>query len=377
MTTGMIDVRKTRTFGIENYLFKQVPTAIGALLLGIFVLALSRGGGSEADKGLFLGIPLIAGSIIYIAYAFHRRAMPKKPLMELSSDGILYRIAQDKEFRIPWNEVQGLGLIDIDLGRGGKLRNIMIACVSQDFFDANVPVKSWWKRGPGWRHNFIPKGDVVQIVFHHDVMSVPAEELWNEIETRWRVLSGHPNAPILPAPRVPKTVTWFGGWTPPPTVRRAGLAVLAVLAPLAIYFWHWPVVWFSSPDVPDGSASFYLQNLLDRGGVQARVEGNGIAILRGSDLSQAGPASCTTEITRDANRSALLPPYFAGTTLCTARLATTAGTSAVAIFKLVVETTQSPDWEGKMQEYRSLAPASLDEKAADAALCRLGYCAAD
>lgn len=369
MEIGTIDIRKTRSFGIENYLVKQVSTAIGLLLLSVFVIVLSRGGSNYAEA-LSLGLPMFAGSLAYIGYAFHRRSNPKKPIVELSFDGILYR-----DFHIPWHEIQGLGLIDINVRKGAKLRNVTVASVSQDFFDANVPIKSWWKRGPGWRYHFIPMDDTVQIAFHHEVLSVSAEELWNEIETRWRVLSSHPNAPILSIPWAPKTPKWFGGWTPPPAVKRAGVAGLAVLALPAIYFWHWPIAWFSSPDVPYASATAYLQQLLDGAGVQARLEGNGIAVLRGSDLSAAGPASCTTEIARDANRSASLLPYFAGTTLCTASLYA-AGVPAVAIFKLVVQTTRSPDWEGKMQEYRSLVPAALDDKEVDAALCRLGSCAA-
>ncbi|MBA3447751.1 MAG: hypothetical protein H0T56_09110 [Pseudaminobacter sp.] len=371
-----IDVRETRVFGIENYLVRRVPAAVGALLVGVLVIALPRFSGGGEMEGLILGSLLVAWSLAYIARAYHRRAKPKQPIVELSPDGILYRIARNREFRIPWREVRGVGLIDIQLRQLAKLQNVTVASVSREFFDANVPANSWWNPGPVWRHYFFPTDDMVQIAFYHDLMSVSAEELWNEIETRWRVFSGHPDAPILPVPRLPKSAKWLGGWTPPPAVQRAGLAALAILALPAIYFWHWPVVWLSSPDVPHTSGAVYLRDLLDGAGVQARLEGNGIVLLRGSDISAAGPVTCGTEIARDANRSAFLPPVFAGTTLCTAALRTAAGAPAYAIFKLVVQTTQSPDWQGRMQEYRSLVPEALDENEADAALCRRGSCKA-
>ena len=375
MGAGRVDVRQTRTFSTENYLVKQVPIAIGLILFSLLVMALASDSSDAGDKPYLIGWMLIALSLGYIGYAFHRRARPKKPLIELSPDGILYRIFGDKEFRIPWSEVKSLGLADINLRRGASIRDVTVANVSQGFFEATVPIRSWWKRGPGWRYVFIPNGDTVQIAFHHDVLSVPADELWNEIETRWRAFSGHPNIPLLATPRVPRSRKWFGGWTLSPAVRRVGAAAAALLAVPAIYVWHWPVVWFSLPDVPPGSATAYLQEMLDRNGVQARLAGRSVSVLRRSDVAGTGLARCVADIARDPDRGGSLLPYFAGRTLCTVPLFTTGGVAAVAIFELVIHTTQSPDWEGKLQAYRSLATTTLDENEVDAALCRLGSCA--
>jgi hypothetical protein len=52
---------------------------------------------------------------------------------------------------------------------------------------------------------------MVQIALDHVPMSVSAEELWSEIETRWRVLGGRPNAQVMPVPKELKTRKWFGG----------------------------------------------------------------------------------------------------------------------------------------------------------------------
>jgi hypothetical protein len=205
---GRIDVHKARAFGGENYLVKRVPIAIGVFLLGAFLIVLSRiGDGFGAAEGLFFGSVLIAGSLAFVGYAFYRRSNPK-PVLELFPEGILYPVSRDRELRIPWSEVQGLGLVELKLRRA-KFPNVIAVSVSQDFFDAHLPVN--WRRGLGRRFNFIPSGDMVQIALDHVLMSVSAEELWNEIETRWRVLGDRPNAQIMPVPKELKTRKWFGG----------------------------------------------------------------------------------------------------------------------------------------------------------------------
>ncbi len=373
MTIGSVDIGRTRAFGMQSYMLRQVPIAAGVVLLGALVLFLS--GDDDDARGLFLGWLLVGCGLVFGTWAFHRWTMPGKPILELSAGGILYRLARDKEFHIPWSEIRGLGLTEIDLGRGGKLRDVTVATVSQDFFDANVPIKGWWMRGPGWRYNFIRRDGGVAIAFHHDVFSVPAEELWNELETRWRAFSGRPDAPVLSIPRLPKGRHWFGGWTPSHAIRRVLLAAFVVLAPPAVFFWHWPVAWLLSPDMPSGAASFYLEKLLDGGGVEARLAGNGVVVLRAVDLTRAGPADCRTRLARDPRRTVWLPPYFTGTLLCSAPLTTAAGATATAVFKLIIETTRSPDWQGRMEEHRTWVPARLDAQEADAALCWLGFCA--
>lgn len=194
MSTGMIDVDKTRVFAANPLTVMQVSITVGLLLAGLLLIVLSRGG-SDGAQAFFLGSLLIFGALARIGYTFYLRSNPNKPIIELSSDGILYRLRRDSELRIPWNEVRGLDRIDLRLsGQVAKLRDVTVASVSQDFFNANVPVESWWAAGRGRKDNFIRKGDAVQIALRHDLMPVPAEELWNEVEARWRVFSGQPNA---------------------------------------------------------------------------------------------------------------------------------------------------------------------------------------
>ena len=316
---------------------------------------------------------LILSGLGYIAYAFHRRSNPKKPILELSAGGILCRIGGDKEFHIPWKEVHGLGLIDIKGPRGSVFRDVAVALVSQDFYDANVPIKSWWARGPAWRYQFIPKEGSVQIAFHHELMSVPADKLWEEIGTRWRVLSGHPNATLLAAPRIIRARGWIGGWTPSPALKRAVLAIVAALAVPAIYSGKCPPRGCRSPTSPKIPAPTILHNLLDGAGVHARVAGKGIVILRRGDVSEVGATRCAREIARDPARDGLTPAYVVAA-FCTADLTHVSGLPAQAIFKLISQTSTSEDWEGKPTEYKAIVPAEIDADEAQAKLCELGSC---
>jgi hypothetical protein len=112
-----------------------------------------------------------------------------KPLLQLSPDGVMLRIGKDKEFRIPWNEIRDLGEADIR-GRGFRHRNVTVAMLSGSFFDANLPMRPGLARSSLWDYYFIPRGDVVQVAFHHEFLSISAEDLKAEIEARWHAFRG-------------------------------------------------------------------------------------------------------------------------------------------------------------------------------------------
>lgn len=374
MTNGTIDVQKTRVFGHEKYLVRQVPFVIGFLLLGLLVFFLSLNGGDRDKEGMLLGGGFVLACLAYIGRVLYLRFNPRKPVVELSRRGILYRLAKDKSLHIPWYEIQGLGLVDIYRGKAGTLRDVPVVRVSQEFFDANDPIKSWWGTAATWSHHFIPKGDAMQVAFHYDVMSVTSQELWNEIETRWRALSGHPDAARPWQPRVIPPQAWIAGWSPSRNQKRAGLIVLVTIAIPAVFFWHWLATWVRSTDFGPASAAYYLGTLLNGPGVQASAGTGGIAVLRGFDVADIGEIDCDTEIVRDDSRSSLLPA-FAQRVVCTAKLKTKSGVWATGVFKIVVETSTSPDWEGKPQEYSAYVSKQLDEQELRAELCRLGHCA--
>jgi hypothetical protein len=186
-----IDVNAVKTFGTEQYAFRRIPLMIGIVLVGVGLIALSLNTDGRELEGLVLGSAVALFGAFGIARAWYRRARPSKPALELSPQGILLRIKQDKEFRIPWGEVQDLGQADIK-GKGFLYRDVTVARVSQFFFDANVPLNSSYARSSLWRYFFLSKGDLVQVALHHDILSVSADALWAEIDARWRAFRGEP-----------------------------------------------------------------------------------------------------------------------------------------------------------------------------------------
>lgn len=184
-----IDVDKVLTFDTDRYVFKRLPILVGVVILGVVFVAVARASDTRQGEGIVLGSIVTLFGLFAIARSYYRRAHPLKPNLQLSPDGVILRIGKDKEFRIPWNEIQDLGQTDIR-GRGYAHRNVTVALLSGGFFDANLPMKPGLARGSLWRYHFIPGGDVVQVAFHHEFLSISAEELWAEIEARWRAFRG-------------------------------------------------------------------------------------------------------------------------------------------------------------------------------------------
>ncbi|MCV3243287.1 hypothetical protein [Mesorhizobium sp. ZC-5] len=205
MNSGTIDVQATRTFGVEQFVGRQWPVFAGFLALGLFVLWHALQDDNPDAEVIVLGLIAVVGSLVYLGRALRRRGSPGIPVLELSSRGILYRLGRTGEFRIPWTEVHSLRRVDITVSKGPDLHNVPAVLMSRQFFDANVPIKSWWARGPLWRDYFIPDGDWVQFAIHHDILSVTAEDLWNEIETRWRVFGGHADTAEPQTGKIPET----------------------------------------------------------------------------------------------------------------------------------------------------------------------------
>ena len=133
-------------------------------------------------------------------FALWRRVNPGKPLFALSPDGIRYRIPLVKEILIPWQEIQDVDTIDIEAGYWSFLwftqfptpryntwvaRDVAVILLPKPFYDRRIFVDSFLLRGPGWKANFIPKGSLVQMALHHELVSVAPRSLREAVEARW------------------------------------------------------------------------------------------------------------------------------------------------------------------------------------------------
>lgn len=371
-----VDLNSTRRFGTEQYFFRKIPFAIGFMALGIFVLYLSWGGSGDDDqRARIAAVAIIGACLVYVGFAFHWRDSPRRAMLELSPSGILLRIAKGKDLRIPWGEVRKLVTVDIKGPKNTVYRDITAVLVTSEFFDTHDPVKSWWGRGPGWRYHFDSRDDgMVQIAFHHDLFSIPADELWREIEARWRTFSGSPSAPLLATPRVVRERGWIFGWKPTPLQQRALLTALAVAVVAAIYFRNYLYTRMTFPNLTESSASYYLPQVLDGIGVHVRLPGKGVVVLHRSEVSGVGLARCKTWIERTQETTWLTPSYTAFA-ICSTDAQHISGTPVTAIFKLTSQTFTSKDWQDKPVETKAIWPAEMSLEEADARLCEVGSCA--
>jgi len=184
-----IDVNKLLSFDAEKYVFRRLPILLGVVILGVVFVAVAYASDDRRAEGMVLGSAMVLFGLFGITMAYYRRAHPLKPLLQLSPDGVMLRIGKDKEFRIPWNEIQDLGQTDIR-GRRYRERDVTVAVLSGGFFDANLPMNPGLARSSLWDYYFIPRGDVVEVALHHNVLSISAEDLRAELEARWHAFRG-------------------------------------------------------------------------------------------------------------------------------------------------------------------------------------------
>lgn len=152
-----------------------------------------------AAAGIALGIPLtIYGLVKWLA--------PPTPALVISPQGIRQYLDFVRTIDIPWHEVRGVDSVEIS-GKVGRdyhhLQNVTVVLVTRHFYDRHIHVGSWFMRGPAWHMLYIPKGEMVQVALHHEMLEASAAELREAVEARWKAFRDVR----------PKTESAGGGWT--------------------------------------------------------------------------------------------------------------------------------------------------------------------
>lgn len=207
------DINQTLEYRSAAVIARLLPTGLLLIFLGLLILVLA----DPAPIWTIIGVALcLAFGISLVGLALWRRIDHGKPLFTLSPDGIHYRIPWVKALNIPWAEVRGVDTIDVEAGywsfwdlRHGfsifpdynvvTYPNVTVVQVSKQFYDARISVPSLFLRGPGWRANFIPKGELVQVALHHDVVSVAPRSLREAVEARWIAFRDRPGKTSVPS----------------------------------------------------------------------------------------------------------------------------------------------------------------------------------
>lgn len=191
------DLQETRVYRTDGFFAAHVPFALFLGLLGLVPLAFSEG---VKPVHLFASAVLIVTAAAWLAYVLYRRAHPSKPRLELSPNGILFRIPGAKEVRIPWREVSGVeaasGSIfypSLVLPRFFRYRDVPAVRFSRRYYDRHVHMEPAFLRGPGWRHTFHRDDQWAKLLLHPETLDVSAETLRDAVEARWRAFGSPPD----------------------------------------------------------------------------------------------------------------------------------------------------------------------------------------
>jgi multidrug transporter EmrE-like cation transporter len=217
MNAGGQDINQTLEFRTATAMARLLPTGLLLIFLGLSIFVLA-----DADIkriGTLVAVCLVAGSAVVVV-ALWRRINHGKPLFTLSPEGIHYRIPWVKAFNIPWSEIQAVDTVDIEIGYWSILDrrtlisipdyyevtyyNVTVVLVSKQFYDARMSVASFWLRGPVWKAVFLPRGELVQVALHHELVSVAPRLLREAVEARWLAFRDQPARTSVPGAGVMK-----------------------------------------------------------------------------------------------------------------------------------------------------------------------------
>ena len=218
MNVDVRDIHQTLEFRLATAIVRTLPVGLLMIFLALCIFALIDPDREPVGTLIGIGVCSVLG-IAVIGFALWTRSSPGKPLFTLSPAGIHFRIAWVKEFLIPWREIQGVDSIDVEAGHWSMLwsthtlrystmtfHDVTVVLVPEQFYNSRIFVNSFLLRGPGWNANFIPKGSLVQVALHHELVSCSPQELREAVETRWHAFRNQPA--IEPARTSVPSVTW-------------------------------------------------------------------------------------------------------------------------------------------------------------------------
>jgi hypothetical protein len=237
-------LHRTLAYRFDKTLVESLPFALFLLLLGLSALAFIE---DRAAKLIFPCAIVIATGGGLLLFGLCRRVVPSKPLLTLSPAGILFRVPWVKEFLIPWREIQAVTVRDVSAlypslkyRRRVHFHDVTAVRVSKAFYDRKIHVTSFFLRGPGWSNTFFEDGDHVDVALHHELFSIPADELRNAVLARWHAFGGRDGAPeaiVMPAVAARRARTPLFTWPKlPEGVVAAGRVVCITLFAAGIVF---------------------------------------------------------------------------------------------------------------------------------------------
>jgi hypothetical protein len=179
---------------------------------------------SDAQRfGAFFDPPLHVGGwmLIYlglgwIAFAGFRHVYPARPIVMLSTAGIAYHRAWLPNLFIPWQDVHGVGPLDISDMRGPGATNPQVTAVvvEKDFYERHIAPKRGFFEPPGTDYMFRPKGDeYMQMAVNSTEVAVIPEDYRVPIEARWKAFRDRPMASVPQTGELSDPSIVYGRWS--------------------------------------------------------------------------------------------------------------------------------------------------------------------
>ncbi len=235
MNVDVRDIHQVLEYRLATAIVRLLPIGLLLIFLSLVIIALSDPDREPIRTFIGVGVCMLTG-IVVIGIALWTRSDPGKPLFTLSPDGIHFRIAWVKEFLIPWHEIKGVDTIDVETGYWSMLwsthalryndmtfHGVTAVTIPKQFYESRIHIDSFLLRGPGWDANFIPKGSMVQVALHHEIVSCPPQELREAVEARWNAFRDQPA--IAPASTSVPRVSIAGKTAPPAKPAPRGVAM--------------------------------------------------------------------------------------------------------------------------------------------------------
>lgn len=176
------------------------------LIVGIALTAFLAVVEDGYERWLSLGfIPLALGGLWWVQ---RQETRPGKPWLTLFPEGVLMTAPGMPDVAIPWTEVRDVRRQSHQARHRGLYRtvkvgfeNVTALVVDRDFYERHIHVDSAWQRGPGWENVFVPDGERMLVLLHHEVAGVHPGEIHEAVRLRWSRYGRSPDAE--PAHEIP------------------------------------------------------------------------------------------------------------------------------------------------------------------------------
>ncbi|TPQ27762.1 hypothetical protein C2U70_30325 [Bradyrhizobium guangdongense] len=133
------------------------------------------------------GWMLIYFGLGWIGFALYRHVYADRPIITLSPVCIQFHRPWLNGLSIPWQEVWGVGRLEIALASGVPfIAPSAAVLVGKDFYERSIAPKRSFFEPPGADAMFRPKGAMMQVVLNSADMTVTPEEFLGPVEARWK-----------------------------------------------------------------------------------------------------------------------------------------------------------------------------------------------